>query len=250
MIDRVQLREIDWVLIGLLLLNAAIGIVLIYSSARHLAGGFYVRQLLWLLVSVVALFMTLAVDYKNFLNLSPYIYSLFIALLIGLLVFGRAVAGAKSWIVHVAFFGGQPSELAKIALILLLARIFSEYRLRSLSFEFGLLSVGATILPFVVIGLQPDLGTAVSLLPVLFGALILCGLTRKTVVLLLVGTLVLGFAGWNFVLKDYQKTRLMTLLNPGKDPRGAGYHVLQSKIAIGSGGLAGKGFTKGTQSQL
>jgi rod shape determining protein RodA len=250
MIDRVQLREIDWILIGLLLLNAVIGVVLIYSSAHYLAGGFYLRQLLWLLVSVVFLFLTLTVDYKILLGFSPYVYGLFIAVLAGMLIFGKAVSGAKSWVLRLSIFGGQPSELAKIALILLLARIFSEYRRRSLSLEFGILSVGVTVLPFVVIGLQPDLGTAVSLLPILFGALILCGLTRKTVVLLLAGTLVLGFTGWNFVLKDYQKKRLITLVNPNKDPRGTGYHVLQSKIAIGSGGLSGKGFQKGTQSQL
>lgn len=250
MIDRVHLREIDWILIGLLLLNAVLGVVLIDSSSHYLAGNFFFRQLLWLLVSVILLFLTLTVDYKVLLGFSPYVYGFFIALLTGLLVFGKTISGAKSWVVHLSVFGGQPSELAKIALILLLARIFSEYRRRSLSFEFGMLSAGATVLLFVVIGLQPDLGTAVSLLPILFGALILCGLTRKTVVLLLAGTLVLGFTGWNFVLKDYQKKRLVTLVNPSQDPRGAGYHVLQSKIAIGSGGLSGKGFKKGTQTQL
>ncbi len=250
MIDRVQLREIDWVLIGLLLANALIGVGLITSSSHYLSGNFAVRQMIWLLVSIVALFLTLSVDYKVLLGFSPYIYGFFILLLGSLLLFGGAVSGARSWLFSAAFFGGQPSELAKIGLILVLARIFSEFKRRTLSLPFGLLSAGATGLAFAVIGLQPDLGTAVSLVPILAGALVLAGLTRKTVVLLLVGTLAFGFVGWNFALKDYQKKRVMTLMNPGQDPRGAGYHVLQSKIAIGSGGLTGKGFMKGTQSRL
>jgi rod shape determining protein RodA len=250
MIDRVQLREIDWVLIGLLLANALVGIALIHSASYYLAGNFAVRQALWLLVSLVALFLTLTIDYKVLLGFSPYIYGFFFLLLGALLVFGRSMSGARSWLVNAAFFGGQPSELAKIGLILLLARIFAEFRLRILTAPFGVLAASVTALAFVVIGLQPDLGTAVSLLPILAGALILAGLTRKTVAFLLVGTLAVGFVGWNFALKDYQKKRLMTLVNPTQDPRGSGYHVLQSKIAIGSGGLAGKGFMKGTQSRL
>jgi len=250
MIDRVQLREIDWILIGLLLVNALIGIGLVTSSSHYLSGNFAIRQLLWLLVSLVALFLTLSIDYKILLGFSPYIFGFFIVLLGALLVFGGAVSGARSWLFNAAFFGGQPSELAKIGLILILARIFSEFRLRTLSLPFGLLGAGVTGLAFTVIGLQPDLGTAVSLLPILAGALVLAGLTRRTLALVLVGTLAVGFVGWNFVLKDYQKKRLMTLVNPSQDPRGSGYHVLQSKIAIGSGGLAGKGFMKGTQSRL
>ena len=250
MIDRVQLREIDWVLIGLLLANALVGVALIQSASYYLVGTFAVRQAIWLLVSLVALFLTLMIDYKVLIGFAPYIYGFFILLLGGLLAFGGTVSGAKSWLVSAAFFGGQPSELAKIGLILILARFFSEYRRRTLTLSFGLLATAATGLAFAVIGLQPDLGTAVSLLPILAGALVLAGLTRKMVVLLLVGTLAVGFVGWNFALKDYQKKRLMTLVNPGRDPRGSGYHVLQSKIAIGSGGLAGKGFMKGTQSRL
>ena len=250
MIDRALLREIDWVLIGLMLAIALLGIALIVSSSHYLTGAFAVRQGLWLLVSLGALFATMSVDYKVLAGLSPYLFGFFILLLGGLLVFGGAVSGARSWLVNAAFFGGQPSELAKIALILVLARVFSEFKGRTLQLPFGLLSGGATTLAFAVIGLQPDLGTAVSLLPILGAALVLAGLVRKTVILLLVGALAFGIVGWNFVLKDYQKKRIETLVSPSQDPRGAGYHVLQSKIAIGSGGFSGKGFMKGTQSRL
>jgi rod shape determining protein RodA len=110
--------------------------------------------------------------------------------------------------------------------------------------------VGLVAGPCLLVALQPDLGTAVSLLPLLAGALILAGLRGKAVIGLAVIALLLGVAGWHFYLKDYQKERLANVIFPGKDPRGSGYHILQSKIAIGSGGLFGKGFKKGTQSQL
>jgi len=249
MIDRVHLREIDWVLIGLLLVNSVFGILLIYSSSHYLPGNFYVKQMIWLLISLGALFLILSVDYKILIGFSPYAYALFILILIGLLFFGRIIGGAKSWI-RLAFFGGQPSELAKIVVLLVLAQIFSEFRRNYLSLGFAILGGAAVFLPVILVALQPDAGTALSFLPLLFASLILGGLNKKTLVVLLIGTLLLGFAGWNFFLKDYQKKRLTTLVNPGQDPRGSGYHILQSKIAIGSGGLTGKGFKKGTQSQL
>jgi len=250
MIDRVSLREIDWVLLGLLVLNSVVGIVLIYSASHHLAGNFYFRQALWLAVSLGALFLILSIDYKVLLGFSPYFYALLMAVLAGLLVFGRIIGGAKSWVFHVAFFGGQPSEFAKIALILLLARIFSEFRRDYVSLDYGLMAAGSAVLPMALVGLQPDLGTAMCLIPILFGSFVLAGINRKTVALLLVVALVAGLVGWNFLLKDYQKKRVTTLLNPNQDPRGSGYHVLQSKIAIGSGGISGKGFMKGTQGEL
>ena len=249
MIDRVQLREIDWVLIGLLLVNSVIGILLIYSSSQYQAGNFYVRQAIWLLISLGVLFLVLSIDYKILVGFSPYIYVLFILLLIGLLVFGRVIAGAKSWI-RLAVFGGQPSELAKVVVLLVLARIFAEFRRTYVSLAFGLLSGAVVFATMAVVALQPDLGTAISFLPLLLASLVLAGMNRKTLALLLIIAVVAGFVGWNFFLKDYQKQRLTTLVNPGQDPRGSGYHVLQSKIAIGSGGLAGKGFKKGSQSQL
>lgn len=249
MIDRAPLREIDWILIGLLLVNSVLGVFLIYSASHYVPGNLFLKQLIWLVISLGVLFLVLTVDYKILMGFSPYMYTLFILILLGLLLFGRVIGGAKSWI-RVAFLGGQPSELAKIAVLLVLAQIFSEFRRNQLSIEFGLLSAAVVMIPVVLISLQPDLGTAISFLPLLFASLVLAGMNKKILAFLLMGTLVMGFAGWSFFLKDYQKKRLTTLVNPMQDPRGSGYHVLQSKIAIGSGGFAGKGFKKGTQSQL
>jgi rod shape determining protein RodA len=249
MIDRVQLREIDWILIGLLLVNAIIGILLIYSASHYQPGNYYIRQIIWLLLSLAALFLVLSIDYKVLMGFSPYFYLIFVIVLMALLIFGRMIGGAKSWI-RVAFFGGQPSELAKIAVVLILARIFSEFRRNYMSLGFAALSGAAVFVPVALVALQPDLGTALTFLPIAFGCLVFAGLNKKMVALCLIAAVLAGFVGWKFLLKDYQKTRIMTLINPSQDPRGSGYHVLQSKIAIGSGGVAGKGFKKGTQSQL
>jgi rod shape determining protein RodA len=249
MIDRVQLREIDWTLIALLLLNTFIGLALIYSASRFSPGNFFVRQVIWLGVSLVALFLILSIDYKLWMGISPYLYGLLLAALAALLIFGRGISGAKSW-VRLAFMGGQPSEPAKIAVLLLLALIFSDFRRATLGAGFAALAGGITLAPMLLVAAQPDMGTAMSFLSIVIAAFFLAGLNRRAVAVILIAALVGGFLGWNVVLQDYQKKRILTLLSPNEDPRGSGYHVRQSKIAIGSGGLTGKGFLKGTQSQL
>jgi rod shape determining protein RodA len=158
-------------------------------------------------------------------------------------------AGTKSWIV-LPFFQIQPSEIAKIAVILVLALLFSNYRRESLSLGHGLLSILIVGAPVLLVGLQPDLGTALTYIPILLAVFVIVGLKRRTVIILIVMALLLGIVGWNVLLKDYQKVRITTLLSPEKDPLGSGYHTIQSKIAIGSGGFLGKGYKKGTQSQL
>ena len=149
-----------------------------------------------------------------------------------------------------SFFQVQPSELTKIVLIILLASLFSKFRQAAISWKKGFVSGVATAVPVFLVALQPDLGTALSYVPIFLAALILAGINRKTFIYILIVALVIGIIGWNFGLKDYQKTRLKTLISPSKDPLGSGYHILQSKIAIGSGGFLGKGYRKGTQSQL
>jgi rod shape determining protein RodA len=131
-----------------------------------------------------------------------------------------------------------------------LASVFSKFRQDHISWKKGLLSGALTMGPVILVAMQPDLGTALSYLPIFLAALILAGINKKTFVSIVIVTMVIGVIGWNFGLKDYQKDRLTTLISPGKDPLGSGYHIQQSKIAIGSGGFLGKGFRKGTQSQL
>jgi rod shape determining protein RodA len=249
MIDRVQLREIDWTLIALLVLNSLIGAALIYSASRFSPGNFFARQIVWMGISLLVLFLTLSIDYKLWMGISPTLYALFVAALVALLVFGRGVSGAKSWI-RLAFFGGQPSEPMKIVVLLLVALIFSDFRRLTISADFAALAGAAVLVPMLLVAAQPDMGTAMSFLPIPLAAFFFAGLNRRTVAVILIVAIVVGLFGWNLILKDYQKKRIMTLLNPNEDLRGAGYHVRQSRIAIGSGGLTGKGFLKGTQSQL
>jgi rod shape determining protein RodA len=249
MIDRRLIQEVDWVLLALMLLLSLTGVFFIYSSSHYLSGGYYLRQLVWIGASVVALILVLVIDYKFFVSLAGYFYGLTVALLTLTLVFARFVAGTKSWIT-LGLMQFQPSELAKIVMILLFARLFAGYKSPYLTSRFGWLALLLAAVPLALIVLQPDLGTAMTFMAIIGGAFILAGLKKKAIVMLLLAALVLGVGGWNFGLKDYQKKRLTTLLNPLHDPRGSGYQIIQSKIAIGSGGLSGKGFMKGTQSQL
>lgn len=249
MIDRALIQEIDWILVSLLLLNSMIGVICIYSASHYLPGGFFLKQVSWIILSLALLFLSLSINYKTLVDFSLYFYLLFMVILFGLLVFGKAMAGAKSWI-RFAFLGVQPSELAKITIILLLAHIFSEFKRDYLSWGLGIISGAMVGLPMILVSLQPDLGTAFSYLPLLGGSFLLAGLKRKMLIFILIFILAVSFVSWNFLLEDYQKKRLITLVYPSQDPQGAGYHILQSKIAIGSGGFLGKGFKKGTQSQL
>lgn len=248
MIDRRLIENIDWFLIVLLVLISLVGVLAIYSSSHYLPGKYYLKQLFFIGGSLVVLFLFLTVDYKILLTYSFYLYGFMVMVLSGMLFFSQLTAKA-SWI-KLRYFQIQPSELAKIAIMLILAQLFSEYKRNYVSRTAALTSSGLVALLFVLVALQPDLGTAVSFLPLLLGSLILAGLKRKALTWILILSVLLGIAGWNFYLKDYQKKRLTTVVFPGKDPRGAGYQILQSKIAIGSGGFFGKGFKKGTQSQL
>lgn len=249
MIDRRLFEEVDWVLLGLVLLQALIGVAFIYSSSHFLPGDFHVRQLIWIGVSLAALLLVLSVDYKFFVSLSPYFYGIVVTVLAATLVFARLVAGTRSWIT-LGLMQLQPSELAKIVMILVFARIFSGYRGAYLTRQITAWAILVAGVPLVLIILQPDLGTAMTFLAIVGGAFILAGLRKKAIVVFLLAAVVLGIGGWSLGLKDYQKRRLTTLVNPLADPRGSGYQVIQSKIAIGSGGFSGKGFMNGTQSQL
>jgi rod shape determining protein RodA len=248
MIDRRLIGNIDWALISLVLLNSLLGVMMIYSSSHYLPGQYHLRQLFWIGVGLAALFIVLLIDYKVLVTYAFYFYGLIVLVLLAMLVFGRFIEKG-SWI-KLPFFQVQPSELAKIAVILVLAQLFSEYKKGYVSRSAVLAASGLVAVPFLLVALQPDLGTALCFLPLLLGSFILAGLRRKVLAGMVLLAVLAGVGGWNFYLKDYQKKRLATVVFPGKDPQGAGYHVLQSKIAIGSGGLLGKGFKKGTQSQL
>ena len=219
MIDRSLLRNIDWVLIALLLLNSTLGVAFIYSSSHYLPGNYYMRQFFWIIISFIILFLFLSIDYKAILIYSPYFYIVSIVILGGMLLLGRSEGGVRSWI-KFPFIRVQPSEITKIMVILILAYVFSEFKMEHLSRAKGVLGGAIIALPVMLVAWQPDLGTALSYLPIFLASLLLAGLQRKTIIFLLILTLLIGFIGWNFGLKDYQKERLKTLVFPGQDPLG------------------------------
>ncbi|MBZ5541242.1 MAG: rod shape-determining protein RodA [Acidobacteriia bacterium] len=242
-------REYDWWLLTLVLAICTIGVAEIYSAthASHLAG-MHTKQIWWLGLGLVCLFVLSRIDYHLILDQAPVFYLIGLAALVAVLVVGHTRFGAKRWIPLLGQYL-QVSELVKLIIIIQLARFFSEVRSDHLSLG-DLLKAGMLVgVPLGLILLQPDLGTALVLMPMLVVGAFLAGLQWKhAVAIALIGILLLP-VGWH-VLKPYQKERITSFLRPEEDPKGSGYQLLQSKIAVGSGGFWGKGFGNGSQNQL
>lgn len=252
MFDRRLLTHFDWGLLLLVLIIAGLGIlnlVSVTSSWLSPAAPYPLKQLFWLGGGVVIITVLCAIDYRRLEYLASFFYLGNLLLLILVLLVGRTSMGATRWL-DLKLFSVQPSELMKIVIIITLACFFSRrdlltgYSFRELWAPFLLL-----FLPAALIMKQPDLGTAMLVLMIGVSMALFAGIRRSTLAGL---GLLAGSAagcGW-FFLHDYQKQRILTFLNPESDPLGSGYHIIQSKIAVGSGSFWGKGFMKGTQSQL
>jgi rod shape determining protein RodA len=244
-----RVKDLDWALLGIALCLCLIGLFEIYSST-HSSGlaGMHWRQLIWIGLGLVLMLIFSRVDYHTFLDQAPVLYLVGLGALLLVLAVGHTRFGARRWVA----VGGVPfqvSELVKLIIIIVLARFFSEARTERLSL-LDLVKVALLAgLPAGLILLQPDLGTALTLVPVLIVGAFLAGIHWKhTVAVLLLGALMVPVA-WHH-LKPYQKQRLATFMNPEESPKGAGYQILQSEIAVGAGGFWGKGFGKGSQNQL
>ena len=252
MLEQRLYRHMDWLLLGALLLLAAIGVAMIYSTTYDpTTGGAspLVSIQLWALaLGFLALVVTLSIDYRWFADLSVLIFMGLVGLVAYALLFGTAGGGARRWI-DLGVFNLQPSEFARMVVALGLATLFTRHGWKGRS-PFGwLMAVLIVGIPFVLIAQQPDLGTAVTLLPVALVIFVFAGLPLRYVGLLIVVGTLSAPAVWAYGLEDYQRERILSFLDPEKDPRGAGYQQLQAKITAGSGGATGKGFLKGTQSQ-
>ena len=242
-------RRIDLVVLGCALGLAALGVLLVATATTGTRfQGLAARQAIWVAVGLCAMAVAILFDYRMLLKFSFAIYCACLLPLVYLLAFGARIANVRSWI-RFGQFQFQPAELAKIATALLVAYLFEnedDGRLRtSTVFKLGVI-VG---LPVLLVFLQPDMGLALTFLPLIFVGLYFGGLPAKGWVAIVLIVAVVAGAGW-FLLKDYQKARIGTFLNPDSDVLGSGYQVRQSKIAVGSGGFSGKGFRGGTQSQL
>ena len=248
------LKRLDYILLIAVLALIGIGIMLI-GSATHVNltsddRYWYVgRQMSFALLNLVFMFFSLRFDYRLLEDLSKKLYIFNLVMLLAVMFFGHAALGAQRWI-QLGPISIQPSEFSKIIMIIALAA-FLNSRLEQLESFWGWLPVfGYVFVPFVLVMKQPDLGTALVFAAILFGLMVLCGFKKKYFVRLLGFGLLLAPLIWTMVLHDYQKMRLKVFLDPGLEPQGAGYHVIQSMIAIGSGQFWGKGLFEGTQSQL
>jgi len=208
-----------------------------------------VKQLYAIGMGVAGMLVVLALDYRRLADRAPLFYLAAVAGLVYVVVLGPRIAGTRRW-VHLGPMQIQPSEFAKLAAALLVAKIFSDSKKESLGLTDVMVPGAAVGLLVLLIAAQPDLGTAVCLVPLFLTVAFLAGLRVKAVAGLFAALAIAGGLGWQFALKDYQKSRVYTFLDPNLDPKGAGYQKIQSQIAVGSGGLTGKGYRKGSQSQL
>jgi rod shape determining protein RodA len=254
MFERRLFFHVDWLLLGAVLLLAGVGVAMIYSTTYvtlptggH-AGPQVFTQLTALGIGVLALIVCLTIDYRLFAEYSLFLLGGLLILLLFVLVKGVTQMGGQRWI-PIGPFHLQPSEFGRIVLALVLAMYFGENRRGARNTSDLVIGGVFTIIPLVLIAKQPDLGTAVTLLPVFLGIAYLAGLRMRLLGILALACLPLGFFAYKFVLKDYQKSRIETFLDPEQDPRGAGYQTIQARVTVGSGGLLGKGFRQGTQGQ-
>ncbi|MCV2883971.1 rod shape-determining protein RodA [Aestuariibacter sp. AA17] len=233
-------------LVGLLVLMA-VGLVTIYSAGGQDIDLIH-RQLVRLGVAVTVMFAIAQVPVLAFKRISPYFYVIGILMLLGVLFFGVMGGGAKRWL-DLGLFRFQPSEIMKLAVPMMVAGFISQHNLppKTQHIFIGFILVAV---PTLLIAKQPDLGTSLLIASSGLFVLFLAGMRWKLI--MMIGLLGSAFTPimWFFLMKEYQKQRVLTFLNPESDPLGSGYHIIQSKIAIGSGGLEGKGWLQGTQSQL
>ena len=251
--DRRLLQNFDWVMLAAVLVVALLGLLNLYS-ASYLNKGFgtsvFVKQIYYFLLGLVVIIGIILVDYKVLIKWSYPLYAVTIFLLLAALFFGGEVAGTQRWI-KIGFFRLQPSEPAKLMLVIVLASYYFRkdtgvgFTIRELA-----LPIGLTLVPFLLILKQPDLGTAMMLAFIFVSLTLFVKLKWSTLATMAGFGLALIPLAWQFYLKPYQRQRVLTFFNPESDPLGSGYHIAQSKIAVGSGATFGKGYIQGTQAQL
>lgn len=240
-------KDFDWLLAGSALAIFILGLLFLFSSTYPHNVEYVLRQVMWFLAGCLVFIMMININYRKIVGVSSVFYFLILALLLAVLMVGSRRLGAQRWLA-IGPLNIQPSEFSKLFITIALIQYMANHKNYS-SFRNILIPVVMIAVPFILILKEPDLGTALMLLPVLFALLYIWGAPlRYLISMATLGVLLSPFA-W-FLLKDYQKDRLLVFINPGVDPLGAGYTIIQSRIAIGSGGLFGKGWLSGTQNQL
>ncbi len=251
MFERRLYFHIDLAMVGAIAALCLIGLAQIYSTtyvADVGPGDIFYTQIYGILLGLAAMVVAMSIDYRSLADKSHFLYFGILLLLVFVLFFGVVRGGSRRWI----DFGPlnlQPSEFAKAILALVLAKYFGESRRGGVTRGDLLIAGVIAAVPLFIISRQPDLGTAVTLLPVLFAVAFVAGMPMRIFGILAIAGVLIAPIAWKFALQDYQKERVETFLNPSEDARGAGYQQIQARITVGSGGLDGKGFMKGTQGQ-
>jgi len=245
-------RDFDWVLLGFVMLLSVVSVLEIKSATLHTKfHGFDHKQIGFLAVGLLLMFLMSLVDYQRLLDIVPWAYGISIMSLIAVKLVGQKVLGARRWINLGGGVHFQPSEWVKLVLVIAVARYFWNLGGRELTWTDIGKAFALVCIPMGLVLIQPDLGTSLTYLPILVCGLFLGGIRLKqAAILVLVFTLIGGIA-WRSgkLLKPYQKARLTAFVDPDSDPKGSGYQIRQSLIAVGSGGIWGKGANKGTQTQ-
>jgi rod shape determining protein RodA len=246
-------HDFDWILLAIVSAICLMGMLEIWSATHDSPmAGMHWRQAIWIGVGFIAMFIISRLDYHTLLDQAPLLYLIGIVALLVVLGIGHSRFGARRW---VSLGGGvnlQVSEIMKLVIIIVLARFFSEVRTDRLTTADLVKIAGITGLPVLLVLVQPDLGTAMVLVPAAIVGAFLAGIQWKHLAVLLAFIALMVPVGWHMRthLKPYQQQRIETFIHPEDNPRGAGYQILQSEIAVGSGGFWGKGFGKGSQNQL
>ncbi len=245
-------RDFDWALLGLVLAICTVSVLEVHSATLHTRfASFGTRQIFWVAAGTAAMFIFAKIDYHRVLDWAPWAYGVgLLALAAVLSPLGHKALGGRRWI-KLGPMLVQPSEFVKLVLILAVARYFANLGGRSVTWREIFKAFALVGIPMLLVLKQPDLGTTLTYTPILLAGLFLGGINlRQSLILIAVGSILVGgvWTSGKF-LKPYQKARLTSFVNPENDPRGAGYQVLQSEIAVGSGGIWGKGMEKGTQTQ-
>ena len=248
MFERRLYHHIDWALIVAVGAICAMGLAMIYSTTGG-ASSVYWTQVYALGLGAMALVLCLTFDYRSLVDKSHFFYLAMVIALVGVLFFGAVRGGSRRWI-DLGTFNLQPSEFAKATLALMLAKVLGEERRSALTNTALALAVVLTLVPFLAIARQPDLGTAVTLLPILLVVAFVAGMPMRYVYTMVILAVLAAPIAYKFGLQDYQRERISTFLDPAQDPRGAGYQQIQARITVGSGGVWGKGYMEGTQGQL
>ena len=247
-----ELKNTEWSIVIIAIILSIIGLVALFSATQETEHEEFYKQCIWLGISIVVVIIVMLIDYEFLIKISPFTYGLFIILLIGVL-FTKPINGASSWF-DIGGFSFQPGEFAKIFVFLFLTfgmRKVQERNKQEINRPTRLLILLAIVgLPILLIIKQPDYGTAAAFIVATIMMLIVGGIDKKYIIVSVILVIVSVPIIYNFILPEHAKTRIDIFLNPESDPRGAGYNIIQSKIAIGAGGLTGMGILKGNQTQL